>query len=111
MSIDPAWIALIGTLFGGVGLKVLENWLGKSKIKIDEASQIRDELRIQITNQTEEIRLLEAEVKKLTQDYYDLRDKYSELNTQYIIALDKLKTFSPKDVQEQKPPAIDPPVQ
>jgi len=91
MHLDPAWIAVVGTVFGGVGLKVLEHWLGKSKVKIDEASKLRDELRIEITAQREEIKALEAEVDTWREKFYDLRDKYSELNTEYLITLEKLK--------------------
>lgn len=91
MALDPAWIALIGTLCGGIGLKLLEHWLGKNKIKIDEASKLRDELRIEITAQREEIKTLEAEVDRWRKDYYDLRDKYATLNTEYLLALDKIK--------------------
>lgn len=91
MSLDPAWIALIGTLCGGAGLKMMEHYLGKSKVKVDEATKLRDELRIEITSQREEIRVLEHEVDKWRADYYDLRDKYTTLNTEYLIALEKLK--------------------
>src|SRR6476620_2384675 len=91
MHLDPAWIAVVGTVFGGVGLKVLEHWLGKAKVKIDEASKLRDELRIEITAQREEIKALEAEVDTWREKFYDLRDKYSELNTEYLINLEKLK--------------------
>jgi chromosome segregation ATPase len=90
-NLDPAWIALIGTLCGGVGLKVLEHWLGKSQIKIDEAAKLRDELRIQLTQQGERIKALEDEVDEWREKFYDLRDKHSELNTQYLIALEKIK--------------------
>lgn len=91
-NLDPAWIALIGTLCGGIGLKVLEHWLGKSQIKIDEAAKLRDELRIQITAQGNRIAALEDEVDEWKKNYYDLRDKHAELNTQYVILLEKLKT-------------------
>jgi uncharacterized coiled-coil DUF342 family protein len=90
-TLDPAWIALIGTLCGGLGLKVLEHWLGKSKVKLDEASKLRDELRVELTAQKEEIRSLETEVDKWRKDYYDLRDKYANLNTEYLIALERIK--------------------
>lgn len=90
-NIDPAWIALIGTLCGGIGLKILEHWLGKSRIKIDEATKLRDELRIEIVAQRDEIRILESQVDKWRKEYYDLRDKYAELNSNYLIALEKIK--------------------
>lgn len=89
-SIDPAWIALIGTLCGGIGLKIIEHWLGKSKVKMDEAAKLRDELRIQMSEQREEIKQLESEVDLWRKQYYDLRDNYAELNSQYIIIKQQL---------------------
>jgi len=110
MSLDPAWIALIGTLCGGAGLKVMEHYLGKSKVKIDEATKLRDELRVEITSQREEIKALEHEVDKWRNDYYDLRDKYTTLNTEYLIALEKLKQ-EVEAATRKADPAIDPPPQ
>lgn len=108
MSIDPAWIALIGTLCGGLGLKILEHWLGKSKVKIDEASKLRDELRIEIVAQRDEIKTLEAEVDKWRKDYYDLRDKYATLNTEYLIALERIKKEAENAVKKGDH-SVDPP--
>lgn len=43
---DPTvLVALIGAVIGGIGLKLLEAWLGRGKEKSDLATQIRDELR------------------------------------------------------------------
>src|SRR5690349_14163782 len=43
---DPVvLVALIGALIGGLGLKMVEAWLGRGKQKSDLATQIRDELR------------------------------------------------------------------
>ena len=89
--LDPAWIALIGTLCGGLGLKLLEHWLGKSKIRIDEATKLRDELRIEINAQREEIKALEEQVDKWRKDYYDLRDEFAQAKTDYAIQLGDLK--------------------
>lgn len=91
MTLDPAWIALIGTLCGGIGLKVLEHWLGKSKVKIDDAARIRDELRIEITTQRTEIRELEALVDKWRTQYYALREEFIAEKTKYTLELDALK--------------------
>jgi uncharacterized coiled-coil DUF342 family protein len=102
-NLDPAWIALIGTLCGGIGLKVLEHWLGKSQIKIDEAAKLRDELRIQITAQGERIKALEEEVDEWREKAYDFRDKYTELNTQYTILLNKMKADLEAQEAAKKP--------
>lgn len=99
-ALDPAWIALIGTLCGGIGLKMMEHWLGKSKVKIDEASKLREELRIEITAGREEIKDLEKQVDEWREKFYSLRDKYAELNTQYLIALEKIKKEA-DDLQRQ----------
>jgi cell division protein FtsB len=88
---DPAVLALIGTLCGGVGLKVAEHYLGRSKVKMDDASRIRDELRLEIAAQREEIKALEAEVNKWREEYYNLRDKYIQLQTELRFAMEALK--------------------
>lgn len=91
MALDPAWIALIGTVCGGVGLKVTERWLDRPKQASEDATRIRDELRLQITAQQEEIKELEAEVNKWRSDYYNLRDQYVKLQTDLTLALERLK--------------------
>ena len=91
MSVDPAWIALIGTVMGGVGLKVAESWLGRNKVKNDDAAQIRDELRMEITAQREEIKQLESDVNKWREEYYNLRDKHVALQTELTLALQQIR--------------------
>lgn len=108
MSLDPAVIALVGTIFGGAGLKLLEHWMGRSQVRVDEAANLRNELRIEITALREEVKALEAEVDKWRTDYYDLRDKYSTLNTEYLIALEKIKAEADAAAKKADPD-IDPP--
>jgi len=90
-AIDPAWIALIGTLMGGVVLKTTEHFLGKNKTNSEDAKQIREELRQEITTQREEINTLEDEVNEWRSKYYDLRDAYVKVQTELTIALEKIK--------------------
>jgi archaellum component FlaC len=107
MHLDPAWIALIGTLCGGIGLKVLEHWLGRSKVKFDESTKLREELRTELNALREEIKALEVEVDKWRRDYYDLRDKNAEINSLYQIALEKIRTQSGEPVKPiDSPPAV-----
>lgn len=101
-GLDPAWIALVGTIFGGVGLKLVERWLGRSKERVDDATQIRDELRIEINSQRDEIKNLEAEVNRWRQEYYNLRDQHVKVQTELQIALERIKAENPP------PPPIDP---
>lgn len=91
MALDPAWIALIGTLCGGVGLKLAEHWLGRNKVRTDDAARIRDELRLEITTQREEIRQLEADGNKWREEYFNLKEKYINLQTELTLALARIK--------------------
>lgn len=91
MNLDPAWIALIGTVFGGVGLKVLDHYLGKNKLRSDDATRMRDELRIEINNQKDEINKLEAQRDEWQLKYLDVRDQLSKLQTELTLALAKIE--------------------
>lgn len=91
VALDPAWIALIGTVCGGVGLKVVEHWLGKSKVMVDDAAKLRTEYREEITVQRDEIRQLEADVVKWREEYYNLRDKHVALQTELTLALRSIR--------------------
>jgi chromosome segregation ATPase len=102
---DPAIIALVGTLSGGVGLKVTEWWLGRNKVRADDARSIRDELRLEITAQREEIKQLEADVDKWRTEYYDLRDKYINLQTELTLALERIKAEVAEQSQQTPPKA------
>lgn len=110
MALDPAWIALAGTICGGVGLKVAEHWLGRNRVRADDATQIRDELRTEITTQREEIKQLEKSVDDWKREYYDLRDKYIQLQTELTLALQKITSEAvaahevAKSAIEQSPP-------
>ena len=114
MPIDSAWIALIGTLCGGLGLKIAEHYLGRAKVKVDDAAQIRDELRLEITAQREEIKQLEIDVEKWRNEYYDLRDKYINLQTELTLSLQSIKNEANEatakaDIIESQPPPVEHP--
>lgn len=102
-GLDPAWIAFLGAAFGGAGLKLTEAWLGRNKIKIDDASQIRDELRLEINSQREEIRALETEVHKWREEYYALRDKYMTLQLELLKKVDTIRS----EVEAQENSKVD----
>lgn len=91
MSVDPAWIALAGTLLGGVGLKVTESWLGRAKQKSDDALVIRKELRDEVAGLKIEINSIETERDKYRNDYYDLREKHLTTQAELASALQKIK--------------------
>lgn len=113
MAVDPTVVALIGTVMGGVGLKVVEHLLSKGKVKVDDAARLRDELRMEITTQKEEIRQLEAEVEKWRKEYYDLFQKYMSLETDLKLALHNIKqevevAQNTTELVSQQPPPTPP---
>lgn len=84
MALDPTLVALIGTIMGGVGLKITEAWLSKGRVKVDEATGIRDELRQELISIRAENKLLEAEVDRWKKDYYDKLQENMLLKTHMI---------------------------
>lgn len=82
-EVNQAWLALIGALLGGSGLKVIEYWLNRTKTKDDTATQFRNELRGEVKNLREEVYRIneakdkvEAEVDQWRMKYYELMDEY-----------------------------------
>jgi hypothetical protein len=114
MALDPTVIALVGTVFGGVGLKIVEYWLGKNRVRVDDATKIREELRADMAAQKAEIAQLEASLDKWKEQYYALFEKYIKLQTELTLALEGIKKDASKetnvvqDLQTEPPPT--PPV-
>ena len=75
-EISQAWLALLGALLGGSGLKFVEYWLSRSKVKEDAAAQMQTELRDEIKGLREELRTVEDELDKWRGKYYELMDEF-----------------------------------
>ncbi len=75
-EISQAWLALLGALLGGSGLKFVEYWLSRSKVREDAAAQMRTELRYEIKGLREELRTVEDEMDKWRGKYYELMDEF-----------------------------------
>jgi hypothetical protein len=67
-------IALIG---GGAGLKFVEYIMGRGKVKVDEASQLRSEMRKEIADLRTELRVVEQELDTWKLKYFRLVNKIS----------------------------------
>jgi predicted nucleic acid-binding Zn-ribbon protein len=90
-EITTAWIALIGTVLGGVGLKFVEHWLSRSKIRDDTATQIRNELRTEIQNLKQELNNVEADLDKWRGKYYELMDNFIKVKSELETAMRRLQ--------------------
>jgi hypothetical protein len=67
-----AWIALIGTVFGGAGFKILEHLLGQRKNRDDIATNLRAELRAELLEERRGRDQAEAEADRWRTKYYSL---------------------------------------
>lgn len=93
-GLDPAWIALIGTIIATVGVKILERWLGKKDRNSTDAAQIRSELREQITTAKEEIRRLEDELDEWRAKYYEAIEELVAKRIELQNALDTIRRLT-----------------
>lgn len=80
---DAAWIALLGTVFGGAGLKLIENFLSRGQGKADAATAMREELRKESTSLREELRVVEKDLDAWKEKYFLLLQEYLELKSQF----------------------------
>lgn len=90
-EITTAWIALIGTVLGGVGLKFVEHWLSRSKVRDDTASQLRNELRTEIQGLKTELNNVESDLDKWRGKYYELMDNFIKVKSELETAMRQLQ--------------------
>jgi len=74
--------ALLGAIFGGVGLKILERIFVVKDRQLDDAAAIRQELREEIRTLRKEINEARGEIDKWRNDYYTILQKYNGLVTE-----------------------------
>lgn len=81
-----AVIAAIAAVFGGAGLKLVESLVNKSKVKVDVATQIRDELRVEIGSLRKELKSAETRLDKTRDMYYAVLHAFNLAKTKMISA-------------------------
>lgn len=90
-EVSQAWLALIGALLGGSGLKFIEHWLSRPRVKDDAASSFRAELREEVKNLRDELRKTEQELDAWRAKYYALMDEFSKAKRERDDALRKIQ--------------------
>lgn len=69
---NEALIGVLGAIFGGAGLKLVEGYFLKGQKKIDIATEIREELREEIRGYKNEVSALRIEVDNWKRVYFRL---------------------------------------
>lgn len=104
MELSAALIALLGTLFGGAGFKVLEYFLTRTQLQDSSAGSMRSELRTEIDRREDEVKYYREELTKgevahdlLRDKYYVCRDENMELKRKLGIAQDEIRVLKNND--------------
>ena len=73
--LDPASIAAIGAILGGIITRVIVGRQKQTELKHDEAAAIRKELREDVTHLTDRLELLSKDLDTWKDKYYKLADE------------------------------------
>lgn len=92
LEFSQAWIALLGTIFGGAGFKIIEHWLSRNQRTDDTATKLRDELREEVKSLREELRKVEADLDTWRGKYYELMEQFLAVRADLETALRTIKT-------------------
>lgn len=79
LGIPTPWLALIGTLGGGIGIKVIEPWVNKRSRHDSTPAEIREELRLQIQSLKEDVVKSQAHIDSTEKEMNEWQAKYWEL--------------------------------
>ena len=78
-NISAPWLALFGTIFGGVGLKIVETWLNKPSRRDSTPAELREELRLQVEGLKSDVIRLQQIIDTTEAEMLVWRDKYYNL--------------------------------
>lgn len=78
-------IALLGTLFGGAIVKLIDRIYSIKERKLSDSFDVRKELREEILQIKQELRQLQRELDKWKKIYYELLKNYNLLETHTIL--------------------------
>lgn len=82
---DPTVVALIGTLMGGVGLKVVEHWLAKGKAKMQDMANLKADVRATVNDTEARMDRAMERLDKVEAEVDDWRGKYYSAQEQILV--------------------------
>ena len=77
---NEAVIGLIGAIFGGAGIKLIEAYVLPRAKQVDIATTIRDELRDEIKGYKQEVKDLRSELDEWKTKYFSLLEIIAKHN-------------------------------
>lgn len=98
-DIPQAWLALIGAVLGGSGLKFIEHWLTRPRLRDDAATAFRNELRVEMNNLRAELKAAETDLDMWKAKYYDILERLSQSNIARDEALHKIQDSANKALE------------
>jgi chromosome segregation ATPase len=97
---NPNFVALVSAIFGGAGLKLIESWLSRAKVRADQGTVIREELRKEIDGLRSQLdkadaeeQRLEKQVEEWREKYWALREEKQSVVTELTIVMERLKAY------------------
>lgn len=76
-------VALVSALTGGGFIKIMENWLSRSKQKSEQDKLFRDELRAEAVGLRKQLEELKNELKQAEDELDEFKKKYWQVYTEY----------------------------
>lgn len=83
----PAVFALAGTVFSGAGLEITRRWLSRNKERDDTATELRKELRDELSSLKKELDEVEEQLDLWKTKYFDLLQQFVSVKGQLEDAL------------------------
>ena len=96
-------LTFLGTVFAGTGLKWLEGWLRKNKDKDDTATNLRNELRLELVAMKADIQKTEDELDEWKAKYYEVIERLITMKAQLE---DARKILEAKGLELPQPPPL-----
>jgi archaellum component FlaC len=98
-----AILSVLGAVFAGTGLKIIEKWLQKAKDKDDTATNLRNELRTELTELKKELAAAGDSIDEWRAKYYDVIEKYILVKAQLNAVL---KILADHGIEPPPPPDL-----
>ena len=89
-----AFLAVIGTVFSGAGLKWVEKKVSEERDKDTTATQLRTELRDELKRLKEELEKVETSMLEWREKYYSLYEEFLLLKAEFEVTIKRLKEIN-----------------